>query len=399
MRPESSVRRVAIACGGTGGHVFPGLAVAHALMARGIEVTLFVSPKDIDRRALHGKSAGLRVESLPMVGLTRGNLPSFLQALGRGYRVSQRVFSEWLPDAVLGMGGFTSAGPILAGWRRGVFCCFHESNAVPGRANRWLSRVADAGFVGFPSASGRLRTKRVWVTGTPVRPEFRSATRVAACGALGLDAARPVLLVMGGSQGARGVNQMVSAAVPGLAERFPSLQFCHLTGVSDQDAVRAAYTAAGVPALIQPFSDRMDQLMAAATVAVSRSGASSLAELAAVRLPAILVPYPNATDDHQRLNADVYASAGAARILEQATGSPEDLISGVSDLLRNQDLLASMREALAGLDVPDAAERIAHGIEGRGFPAGGGPESKSVPPAAGGRPGRRVARQQLEEVA
>ncbi|MFO1459605.1 MAG: UDP-N-acetylglucosamine--N-acetylmuramyl-(pentapeptide) pyrophosphoryl-undecaprenol N-acetylglucosamine transferase [Verrucomicrobiota bacterium] len=226
MRPESSVRRVAIACGGTGGHVFPGLAVAQALKARGIEVVLFVSPKDVDRRALHGKSAGLRVESLPMVGLTGGNLPSFLRALWRGYRVSQRVFADWLPDAVLGMGGFTSAGPILAGWRRGVFCCFHESNSVPGRANRWLARIADAGFVGFSSASEKLRTARVWVTGTPVRPEFRTATRKAACSALGLDAGRPVLLVMGGSQGARGVNQLVSEAVPGLAERFPSLQFC-----------------------------------------------------------------------------------------------------------------------------------------------------------------------------
>jgi UDP-N-acetylglucosamine--N-acetylmuramyl-(pentapeptide) pyrophosphoryl-undecaprenol N-acetylglucosamine transferase len=259
--------------------------------------------------------------------------------------------------------------------------------------------VVDAGFVGFPSASTRLRTERIWVTGTPVRPEFRSATRGTACAALGLDAGRPVLLVMGGSQGARGVNQLVTSAVPGLAERFPSLQFCHLTGVSDQDAVRAAYAAAGVPALIQPFSDRMDQLMAAATVAVSRSGASSLAELAAVRLPAILVPYPNATDNHQQLNADVYASAGAARILSQATASPEDLISGVSDLLRNPHLLASMREALAGLDVPDAAERIADGIERRGLPAGGGSEVKAGHPCLGGRPGRPMAREQWEEAA
>ncbi|MBL9175821.1 MAG: undecaprenyldiphospho-muramoylpentapeptide beta-N-acetylglucosaminyltransferase [Verrucomicrobiales bacterium] len=398
MKPDSGVRRVAIACGGTGGHVFPGLAVAHALAARGIEVVLFVSPKDIDRRSLHGRAAGFRVECLPMVGLTRGNLPLFLRALWRGYRVSLGIFSEWLPDAVLGMGGFTSAGPILAGWRRGAFCCFHESNAVPGRANRWLARLADAGFVGFSSTAGRFPVRRIWVTGTPVRTEFRTANREAACAALGLDPVRPVLLVMGGSQGARGVNQLVVAAVPGLADRFPTLQFCHLTGVSDQEAVRTAYASAGVPALVQPFSDRMDQLMTAATVAVSRSGASSLAELAAVRLPAVLIPYPDATDDHQRLNAEVFASAGAARILDQVTAGPGDLVSALTDLLADPHLRDSMRDALSELDAPDAAERIADGIERRGHSAGEGPERKPRPPAADGRAGRTVARRHLEEV-
>lgn len=365
MTPGNSVQRVAIACGGTGGHLFPGLAVAGELAARGTEIMLLVSTKDVDQRALRGHAASYRVETLPVVGFSGANLPTFLLATWRGYRRVRRSFDAWKPAAVLGMGGFTSAAPVLAGRRRGAFCFLHESNAFPGRATRWLSRIADECFLGSAAAAPHLAHCRTYVTGTPVRSEFRDQTPAAARAALGLAPERPVLLVMGGSQGARGVNQLATAAMPALAARHPELQFCHLTGPMDAEIVRAAYASAGVPAWVFPFSDRMDSLLAAATLTMSRSGASSLAEIAAVRVPSVLIPYPDATDDHQRLNAEAFVNAGAARMLDQRTASPEQVGAMINSLLEDSELRKRMQEALAVLDAPAAAARIADGIEER----------------------------------
>ena len=368
MSPGSSVHRVAIACGGTGGHLFPGLAVAEELTSRGTEVTLFVSPKEVDQRALRSRPANIRVETIPAVGLSARRLPAYLRSVWLGYRHAHRFFRSWRPAAVLAMGGFTSVAPVLAGRRLGVPCYLHESNAVPGRANRWLSRWSDACFLGFSSAGSRLACRRTTVTGTPVRVEFRNRDAAAARTALGLDPSRPMLLVMGGSQGALGVNQLVVSAMPALAARHPELQFCHLTGSSDLESVRSAYGAAGVPAQIQPFSHRMDLMLAAATVAVSRSGASSLAELAAVRVPSVLIPFPQATDDHQRLNAAAFVGAGAARVLDQATASPDEMVSAVCGVLEDAAAREAMRSALVGLDAPSAAARIADALESRSIP-------------------------------
>lgn len=363
MISPPSVHRVAIACGGTGGHFFPGLAVAQELASRGIEVTLLVSPKEVDQRALQGCPADFRVETLPSVGLAGSNWPAFLQATWRGYRHVRRSFLQWRPQAVLAMGGFTSVAPVLAGRRLGAFCFLHESNAFPGRATRWLARVADECFLGFSAASPHLANRRQSVTGTPVRTTFRTQNLQAARAALGLAPNRPVLLVMGGSQGARGVNQWVTAAIPAFAARYPELQFCHLTGPADHETMRAAYAAAGVSALVLPFSHQMELLLASATLAISRSGASSLAELAAARLPSVLIPFPAATDDHQRLNAAAFATAGAAEVLDSKTAGPETLVATVVGLLDHAGRREAMRAALATLDFPEAAARIADGME------------------------------------
>lgn len=365
MIPGSSVNRVAIACGGTGGHLFPGLAVAEELSSRGTEVLLLVSTKDVDQRALRNHRESYRIEALPVVGFSGGNLPSFLLASWQGYRRVRRLFDSWMPAAVVAMGGFTSAAPVLAGRRRGAFCFLHESNAYPGRANRWLARIADECFLGFAAAAPVLSSCRTSVTGTPVRAAFRRVNTAEARMELGLAPDRPVLLVMGGSQGAHGVNQLAVAAMPALAIRYPELQFCHVTGPADSETVRAAYAAAGVPALVFPFSDRMDLLLAAASVAISRSGASSLAEIAAVRVPSVLLPYPAATDDHQRLNAAEFVAAGAARMLDQRTATPEQVAALVGGMLDDAVLSGKMRDALAALDAPGAAVHIADGVEQR----------------------------------
>src|ERR1035438_3197454 len=166
--------RVVIACGGTGGHLFPGLAVAEALVLRGCRVMLAVSPKEVDQQALE-RISGMEICVLPAVGLARGGELAFVRGFVRSFRAARKLFQAPLPQAALAMGGFTSASPILAARRSGARTFLHESNTIPGRANRWLSWGVHQAFVGFPSAVGRLHNRRVTVTGTPVRPQFPAA--------------------------------------------------------------------------------------------------------------------------------------------------------------------------------------------------------------------------------
>ncbi len=358
--PHPSVR-VAIACGGTGGHLFPGLAVADQLMRRGCAVMLLISPKDVDQQAVRGVS-GMEVVTLPVVGLERGGEIAFVRGFIQSYRAAAKLFKSRPPQAALAMGGFTSAPPILAARRAGARTFLHESNTIPGRANRWLARVVRRAFVGFPTAAVRLHNRNVTVTGTPVRPCFEAREAGACRAALGLDPARPVLLVMGGSQGASGINELVLQSLPLLASRMPDLQWIHLTGPIDMDKMLKAYAALELKALVRPFFPEMELALGAATAAVSRAGASSLAELAAMRVPAVLVPYPPATDNHQFHNARAFEATGAARLLEQKTATPELLVQLVHDFLEKPAVHEKMQGALAQWHAPRAAEQIAEAM-------------------------------------
>lgn len=352
---------ITIACGGTGGHFFPGLAVARELIARGGEVTLLISPKEVDQQAVQNAS-GLQIVTLPAVGLTRGHVPGFLRGFWNSFRVAKKLFNRRPPQAVLAMGGFTSAPPVLAGKICGAATFLHESNTIPGRANRWLSHFVDRAFTGFPSAATRLHTKQSVVTGTPVRPQFQPGPAAPARVTLGLDAVRPVLLVTGGSQGAGGINDLVLAALPELLRLLPELQYLHLTGPHDVEKVRAAYATAGAAAVVRPFLAEMELALTAATLAVSRAGGSSLAELAALRLPAILIPYPHAADDHQFHNARAFVEVGAARMLGQQRATPENFTRMVLELAQKEGERSRIGVALAQWHSPDAAARIAETI-------------------------------------
>jgi UDP-N-acetylglucosamine--N-acetylmuramyl-(pentapeptide) pyrophosphoryl-undecaprenol N-acetylglucosamine transferase len=356
LAPQPPVR-VAIACGGTGGHLFPGLAVAEQLARRGCAATLVISPKDVDRRAVEGVS-GMEVVTVPAVALRRGGEFAFIRGFIQSYRAAARQFRSQPPQAALAMGGFTSAPPILAAKRTGARTFLHESNTIPGRANRWLSRVVDCAFVGFPTAAGRLHNRKVTITGTPVRPRFQPRETAACRVNLGLDPARPVLLVMGGSQGASGINQLVLQSLPLLVSRAPDWQWFHIAGPGDTEKVAQAYAALGLKAIVLPFFAPIELALGAATAAVCRAGASSLAELAAVRVPAVLIPYPVATDNHQFHNARAFEATGAARLLEEKAATPAILIQLLSDLIERPGVHAKMQEALAQWHAPNAAEQI-----------------------------------------
>jgi UDP-N-acetylglucosamine--N-acetylmuramyl-(pentapeptide) pyrophosphoryl-undecaprenol N-acetylglucosamine transferase len=350
-------RRIAIACGGTGGHLFPGLAVAGQLVQRGCDLTLMISPKEVDQQSAQA-APGLEFFTVPAIGLVAGHRLAFLRGCVRSYAACRRLFQQHPPCATLAMGGFTSAPPVLAAKRIGARTFLHESNTIPGRANHWLSWLVDISFVGFPCAAQGLQHHKTTVTGTPVRPEFQPRDAAACRSELGLDPARPVVLVMGGSQGAQGINERLLECLPSLARLAPEWQWIHLTGQAGLDKVREGYAATPLRALVLPFLARMELAMGAATLAISRAGASSLAELAAMRLPPILIPYPAATDDHQTCNARSFAASGAAILFEQSRPA-EALARCVGDLMRDVAGREKMQTALGQWHHPRAAEQIA----------------------------------------
>jgi UDP-N-acetylglucosamine--N-acetylmuramyl-(pentapeptide) pyrophosphoryl-undecaprenol N-acetylglucosamine transferase len=280
----------------------------------------------------------------------------------QSYRAAAKLFKSARPDAVLAMGGFTSAPPVLAGKACGAPAFLHESNTIPGRANRWLSWTVNQAFVGFPEAAKRLHTKAVKFTGTPVRPQFHPMDAAACRTVLGLDPNRPVLLVTGGSQGASGLNDVIIQALPLLVNHIPGLQLFHLTGPTDVQKVEKACAAANVKAIVKPFFSEMHLALGAATAAISRAGASSLAELAAMRVPAILLPYPAATDNHQYYNTLAFEKTGAAFLMAQKNAKAEFLAPKVVELIQDADTRAKMQSALADWHIPRAAANIAENI-------------------------------------
>jgi UDP-N-acetylglucosamine--N-acetylmuramyl-(pentapeptide) pyrophosphoryl-undecaprenol N-acetylglucosamine transferase len=356
---ETKTPFVAIACGGTGGHLFPGLAVAEELKKRGCQIALLISPKDVDQQAV--KSAqGFEIFTLPAVGLQNRNYFSFAKSFWNSFRASRKIFKQRQPDAVLAMGGFTSAPPILAARKFRAKTFLHESNTIPGRANRFLARFVDEAFVGFPEAAARLKACKVSVTGTPVRPQFHPRDAAACRTALGLEPNCPTILVMGGSQGASGLNEMILSALPLIAGK--NWQSLHLTGANDFEKVKSDYAALELNAVVKPFLAEMDLALGAATISVSRSGASSLAEIAAMRLPSLLVPYPTAADNHQFFNATRFEKTGAAKVLEQKNSTPEKVAELLRELIEDPAAREKIQTALAQWHAPKAAEQIAENI-------------------------------------
>ena len=384
MQTSDAPIRIAIACGGTGGHLFPGLAIAESLFERGCSLTLLVSSKEVDQNAVRNVT-DMEIVTLPAVGLDRGGMLAFLRGFWRSYRMARKRFLPQPPHAVLAMGGFTSAPPLLAAAGLGCATFLHEANSIPGRANRWLAPWVQEAFVYFPAAARRLRAASVQVTGMPVRPQFEKQEAAACRMMLGLKGEDPVLLTMGGSQGASGINQLVVQALPALLSGLPKLQFVHLTGAQDEARVRAAYAARPCRAVVRAFLTEIELAMSAASLAVSRAGASSLAEVAALGLPAVLIPYPTAADNHQYHNALAFVETGAARMITQKVATPEVLAQLLLEMLRQPAARTTIENALGTWRRPEAAAEIATRIwdAAARHQADGAEPSTALPP---GRP-------------
>ena len=220
--------------------------------------------------------------------------------------------------------------------------------------------MIDQAFVYFPMATRRLRQRRAFVTGMPVRSQFQAMDPASCRLMLGLEAERPVLLVMGGSQGAAGINDLAVRALPAWAAIAPRWQYLHLTGAKAGDEVRQAYERLGLKAVVRPFLTEMELALNAANAAISRAGASSLAELSALRVPALVIPYPTAADNHQYFNALSFVETGAARMVTQSVATPPMVADLVYELMENQPAGEAIRQAMARWHRPNAAEEIAN---------------------------------------
>ncbi len=352
--------RFVIAAGGTGGHLFPGLAVGEVLLARGHEVMLLISEKDIDAIATEGRTE-FRIERLAGIALPKLFSPAifgFALRFWKGLRTCQALFREWHPAAVLGMGGFTSTAPILAGRSRRVPTFVHESNAIPGRANRLNARFVTKVLLGFAECARHFPNAECDVTGTPLRSALtRPVDKTAALAAFGLQPGKTTVLVMGGSQGAHGINAAIANAVPKL--KAQNWQAIHLAGAADEQAMHAMYARENVPASVAAFHHRMEEAYRAADLAIARSGAASLAELSHFGLPAILVPYPHAADDHQTANARIFENAGAGLLLKESDATPENLSEKISALIGSPERLAEMSRKSHALAPDNAAQHVA----------------------------------------
>ena len=352
--------RFVIAAGGTGGHLFPGLAVGEVLLARGHEVILLISEKEIDAVATQGRNE-FQIEKLAGIGMPRLFSPAiagFAFRFWKGLRRCKALFREWQPAAVLGMGGFTSSAPILAGRSRKVPTFLHESNAVPGRANRFNAKYVTEVLLGFEECRRHFPNARCEVTGTPIRAALlHPVAKLAALTKFGLQPGRTTLLIMGGSQGARAINTAVGNALPKL--KHLSWQAIHLAGAQDESATRAAYAREAVPASVAAFQHRMDEAYSASDFAIARSGAASLTELSHFGLPAILIPYPFAADDHQTANARIFEAAGAAVLLKEGDATPEGLAGKIAPFIQEPAWRAEMSQRSRQLAPADAAGRVA----------------------------------------
>lgn len=357
--------RVVIACGGTGGHLFPGIAVAECLLEAGGDPLLIISEKEIDAIAIRNHKH-LEYASLPSIGMPKIYSPkmvSFVFRYIKSYFFCKKIIKDFGADAVLGMGGFTSLPALMAGQKMGVRTFIHESNAYPGKANRVASRWADIVLLGMESCRQHFPGKNVEVVGTPLRVAMReSCDRGQAIEHFDLSDQKKTLLVIGGSQGAHGINSIIIESLINLNDL--GLQVIHITGPADYDRVCSLYEGVKIKSYIAPFCDHMQLAYAVCDVAIARSGASSLAELSTHGIPSILVPYPYATDDHQTLNALVYSEVGAAFLKKERELNRSDLTNVLCRLFdSDHELYGEMSSAMRKMAVIDAAENICEQIQ------------------------------------
>jgi len=361
---EERPKKIVVACGGTGGHLFPGLAVAEELRHRGHEALLVVSEKAIDATALRAHPE-FRAEKLPSIGMPSVLSPAFIRFLRRLWEstsLCRHLFKKFRPDAVLGMGGFTSTPPILAARRARVPCFVHESNAIPGKANRFSSHFTTRVLLGFEETCEFFKTGECLFTGTPVRESIGlRLPREEALKIFKLDPGKKTLLVMGGSQGAAGINQLLFRNARRLAAG--GFQIIHFTGERDDQLAAANYLRDELPSHVAAFHEKMEEAYSAADLIVSRAGASSLNEISFFGLPSVLVPYPFAADNHQEANAKIFVRRGAAEMMIESESTAENFGLLLENLLLDDVRREKMAGAAAEIQPRDAAARVADVVE------------------------------------
>lgn len=352
-----------IACGGTGGHLFPGIAVAQQLKQQGHRAVLLISRKEVDADASR-KYGDLEFHSIPAIAkppLFSLRTPAFVLALLKTYFTCRSIIKKEKADAVVGMGGFTSLPPVFAGHQLGLRTYVHDSNAMPGRSNRMTAKWCTKVLLGLEEAGRYFPGSDCVVVGTPVREEIRHLPAPAeARERLGLPQDKPVILVTGGSQGAKNLNSMLIEA----AKADPGVHYLVIAGKMDYERVNSlAGGAANIT--VMGFCSDMPAAYAAADGVIARSGASTLTELSYIGKACLLIPFPFAADDHQTFNARVFADRNAAVLCQQADLTNEKVHDFVHNTVMNTAARTAMEDAMRALSRPNAAADIAAAI-GRG---------------------------------
>ncbi|HKX29637.1 MAG TPA: undecaprenyldiphospho-muramoylpentapeptide beta-N-acetylglucosaminyltransferase, partial [Blastocatellia bacterium] len=342
-----------IAGGGTGGHIYPGIAIAQEFKRRNPETRiLFVgTARGLETRVVPRE--GFELELMEVAALKRVSLMNRIKSLlmlPKTFLVARSLIKRFKPDVVIGVGGYASGPVVLVASTMGVPTLVAEQNALPGFTNRVLSRFIKAAAVSFEEARSFFGAKAE-ITGNPVRAEF-----------FNVPAKEPgdvvQVLITGGSQGARAINETIVNALSLLAKEKARLSFVHQTGETDFDRVRTAYEKFGIRSEVRTFLDQIAAEFARADLVVCRAGATTVAELAAAGKPAIMVPFPFAADDHQRKNAEAVERAGAGRMILQAELTPERLAQELLWLINDPPQLSRMAEASRNLGHPDAATKV-----------------------------------------
>ena len=363
---DATARRVIIAGGGTGGHLFPGIAIAREFLARCPQNrVLFVSTANEFERSVLA-DAGFELKKITVKGIKGKGLVSKGQSLALipvGIVQSLSILAAFKPDLVVGVGSY-AAGPVaLAARLLGIHVVLHEQNILPGITNRTLARFARRIYVSFEQTAGRFDANKVRFTGNPVRREIlnlmgekeNAETRTSG---------RPLtLLVAGGSQGAHSINTTMLAALPLLKDR-KQLTIIHQTGTVDEAMVKEAYRSEGLNATVQAFFDNMDRQYRQADLVICRAGATTVAELTVAGKAVIFVPFPFAADNHQSLNARALASAGAAEVVEQKDLTADGLAERINYYAANRRQLEEMGLRARAFGKPEAARVIVDDIYG-----------------------------------
>jgi UDP-N-acetylglucosamine--N-acetylmuramyl-(pentapeptide) pyrophosphoryl-undecaprenol N-acetylglucosamine transferase len=352
--------RVVIAGGGTGGHLFPGIALAQAFIRKdpGAEILFVGAGNPFEKRTV--EKAGFKHTSIPAEGLKGRSfidqLNSFLKIPG-GLFASFKIIRKFRPDLIVGVGSYSSGPFILASRLLKIKIALHEQNIIPGITNRILSRFADRVYVSFEETKKRLSPEKAILSGNPLRREILDA----AVKNTGSDSYRPdsrfTVLVLGGSQGAHRINMAVAETLLLLKEKEKYF-FVHQTGIQDEHYVSAAYEKSGISCMVRPFFEDMAEQYSAANLVICRAGATTVAEITAMGLAAIFIPYPHAADDHQALNARALSDSGASKMILEKDLTAQILWKTIEYFHQYPDELKKMATAAKRFGKPDAAAVI-----------------------------------------
>lgn len=350
--------KLVISAGGTGGHIFPGIAVAESLVAQGggNSAVFIGTPYGLEKSIIPDAGFKLHlIEAHQFLGRSVVHKAVTLLRIIRGVFMCLKILKQERPDAILGMGGFTSVPVIIAGRMRGIPCFIHEQNVEPGLANKLLSRMTRKVFVSFDATGEKLPHGSAVHTGNPLRQKLKKIEGIK-------DPASFGIFVFGGSRGAKSINDAVVSLLPHLAEQENVVVY-HQTGADDLDRIRDAYSKVRVPHEVFAFTNEMEKYYALSDVVIARAGATTIFELAFFRKAAILIPYPYSAGNHQWQNAAYVEEKGGCHLVTNDEATGELLFGLIRQLMKDRELIKKMGENLGKIFVDNAALRIIGGIE------------------------------------